>query len=429
MTGFTRWMCVAIASVVLCGCALALPGTVTTGAARVRQSVAKLAPIYSFRGSPDGADPIAAMVAPTVGSWTLLGVTYLGGNDNNGLLFGLTETSDGIWSEQVLYKFGGTSHQDGSHPNFVFINPKRRNALDVIVTTYAGGSSNNGTLIELEPSSKGTWSERFVYSFGGAPDGASPQGLLDEDKRGNLYGTTSTGGTGGSGTVYKMAPTASGYAESVLYNFQDGADGGVPYGGVILGQKGVLYGTTVTGGSYAAGTVFALVPSSSGYTERVLYGFAGYPDGASPYSGLCLDAHGDLFGTTTNGGTANRGTVFEIIQTSTGTEERPLWSFHNTGAGSNPYGGVLVSANGTIVGTTYSGGSRGLGTIFTLEPMHSTYVEKDESFTGADGADPYAAPFLDRAANLYATASAGGKLKKGTVVRGGLFHPHCRTTE
>jgi uncharacterized repeat protein (TIGR03803 family) len=341
-------------------------------------------------------------------------------------VYGLTQSKKGPWKESVLYTFTGYPN-DGSEPTDSN-NRVRKVTYSGVVTTIAGGTSNNGTLVEFTPTS-GPWTESFIYSFGGTPDGANPNGDLLADKQSNLYGTTSAGGTYGAGTVYRMRPKGASFTETVLYSFKSGTDGDHPYAGLIMDKKGALYGTTVEGGSTGSGTVFKLTPASgSSYTESVLYSFQGPPnDGAAPYGALtpaggslALAADGKVVGMTSSGGNKGDGIVYELTPSGPTYTESVLWNFGSvSGDGAYPYGGVCTDKNGVIYGTTRaggSGGSSGLGTFFTLTPVSGTYKEAVYSFTGANGANPYAGPSIDSKGNLYVTTAAGGTKNNGAVM-------------
>lgn len=155
---------------------------------------------------------------------------------------------------------------------------------------------------------------KAIHSFGGA-DGSSPQGGVVFDAAGNLYGTTTAGGANEAGTVFELAPLASGsWAERVLYSFLfNGQDGYGPRGGVIFDAAGNLYGTTLAGGAYGYGSVYELTPSGHDWLEKLLYSFApNGKDGVQPGFGLALDSAGNLYGTTCAGGAFGSGTVFEV---------------------------------------------------------------------------------------------------------------------
>ncbi len=153
-----------------------------------------------------------------------------------------------------------------------------------------------------------------MHRFAGAPnDGANPYAGLIRDHAGNFYGTTYAGGTADLGTVFKIDTTGT---ETVLYSFQGGTDGSHPWAPVAMDASGNLYGTTTEGGSLntlicgsGCGTVFKLDGSGN---ETVVHSFDGFPDGNRPMDGLVLGSDGNFYGTTTHGGTAGAGTIFKI---------------------------------------------------------------------------------------------------------------------
>ena len=189
-------------------------------------------------------------------------------------------------------------------------------------------------------------------------DGAYPEAGLIFDTAGNLYGTTSEGGTYGYGTVFELTPQAGGgWTEQVLHNF-NGTDGAYPYASLIFDAAGNLYGTTSGGGTYSYGTVFELTPQAGGgWTEQVLYNFNGDgTDGANPYAGLIFDAAGNLYGTTLRGGTYGGGTVFELTPKRAGAGRRRCCITSTPMSdGYYPYGGLIFDAAGNLYGTTSRG--------------------------------------------------------------------------
>jgi len=354
--------------------------------------------LYAFAGGPnDGADPQGALALGSSG--TLYGTTYRGGADGLGTVFQLSSAG----GETVLYAFAGGA-SDGADPR---AGPILDSSGTLYGTTYGGGADGLGTVFQL--SSAG--GETVLYAFaGGASDGADPRGSLIIDSAGNLYGTTSGGGASGLGTVYEVSPTG---AQTVLYSFAGGTtDGEVPLGHLVMGSGGSLYGTTSTGGAYDLGTVFRI---SLGGVETVLYSFAGTTmhDGAYPRAGLIIDGSGDLYGTTSAGGTYDLGTVFEI--SSSGTET-VLHSFAGgTSDGSDPNGSLLLGSSASLYGTTSTGGAYDLGTVFKLSPDGTEVLL--HSFAGGttDGSSPKGGLIVDSAGNLYGTTSAGGVNDDGTV--------------
>jgi uncharacterized repeat protein (TIGR03803 family) len=266
--------------------------------------------------------------------------------------------------------------------------------------------------------------------FKGGQDGANPEGSLVIDASSNLYGTTSGSGLAcqyGCGTVFELSPTSTGWKETVLHNF-NGDDGDTPLGGVVLDAAGNLYGTTEKGGGgCGCGTVFELSPGSKGWTEQVLYGFAGGSDGANPAAGVTMDASGDLYGTTFEGGSSSCtfyrgcGTVYELSPTSHGWTERVLYRFPSgPGGEAQTAGNVVFDASGNLYGTTWKGGKSACGTVFELTPSSGGKWTESTiyQFTcGGDGADPGAGVTLDAAGNIYGNAELGGVGDNGTIFK------------
>jgi uncharacterized repeat protein (TIGR03803 family) len=274
-------------------------------------------------------------------------------------------------------------------------------------TTNEGGSAGYGTVFKLVEVN-GTYREAFLYSFLGGNDGAFPSSSLVMDQAGNLYGTTSYGGgtrcfSLGCGTVFKITATGQ---ETILYAFGNVPDGENPNAGLIEDSAGNLYGTTTGGGTYSNGTVFMLNTSGQ---EAILHNFAGPPDGSGPFAGLFRDAAGNLFGTTAGGGDkpVAFGTVFEI--TSAG-EETVLYSFYNWRDEGDPRGGVIEDDAGNLYGTTLSGADSSYscdfygkcGTVFELFP-NGALITLYRFTNSGDGALPEDSLILDASGNLYGT--------------------------
>jgi uncharacterized repeat protein (TIGR03803 family) len=297
-------------------------------------------------------------------------------------------------------------------------------------TTTRGGEYGfyYGTVFELFPSTDGKWTEKILHSFGRGTDGQSPEAGLVFDAAGNLYGTTGAGGTNticdsGCGTVFELTPSTGGkWTEEVLHNFdENGKDGWDPTGGLILDAAGNLYGTAEYGGVNNYGVVFELAPDAHGtWTEKILHNFRG-EDGAAPSGSLIFDASGDLYGTTSGGGTYSGGTVFELMAGSTGAWTEKVLHYFGKGAdGSQPTGGVVFNAAGQMFGTTTYRGAYTYGAVFQLTPtVGGKWIEEIlHSFNnnGHDGNTLWAAtPILDGAGNLYCTTLWGGVYNDGTV--------------
>ncbi|HEY3778600.1 MAG TPA: choice-of-anchor tandem repeat GloVer-containing protein [Rhizomicrobium sp.] len=305
---------------------------------------------------------------------------------------------------RVLYTFKGGS--DGSGPVASLI---RDAAGNLYGTTEYGGTSGFGTVFRFAPD--GT--ETVLYSFAGGEDGAYPAAALIMDGSGNFYGTTVGGGNGGCegegcGTVFKLAPDGT---ETVLHAFAGGSDGSGPAAGLIMDISGDLYGTTAAGGgtgcySYGCGTVFKLAPDGA---ETVLYAFQGGSDGGNPSAGLIADKSGNLYGTTQYGGTGgivSAGTVFEVTPDG---QEKVLWDFCSKDScedGEFPVAGLIRDKAGNLYGTTTWGGI--VGTAFKLAP-DGTLATLHGFTDDPDGANPFGGLVMDKAGNLYGTTESGGK--------------------
>jgi uncharacterized repeat protein (TIGR03803 family) len=183
-------------------------------------------------------------------------------------------------------------------------------------TTENDGAFGDGTVFQVSPGGNGQWTLSNIYDFAGASDGALPAAGLVIDAAGNLYGTTGAGGLT-YGVVFELSPSSGGqWNESVLYTFTK-TDGRWPSDDLALDAAGNLYGTGYSGGSsqmclYGCGTVFELTPNGGTWTQTILHNFNDGTDGSYPTAGLVLDSAGNLYGTTTEGGSGNQGVVFEI---------------------------------------------------------------------------------------------------------------------
>jgi uncharacterized repeat protein (TIGR03803 family) len=296
--------------------------------------------LYSFLAGY-GAFPAAGLVEDAKGS--LYGTTTVGGTYNLGTVFKLGKKGN----ETVLHSFRGGGDGEGPHDGLV---------QDAKGNFYGTTST---TVFKLNKSGK----IKTLYAFTGPPDGANPIGNLVRDAAGNLYGTTQYGGAFKYyGTVFKVDKTGK---ETVLHSF-NGRDGNWPQAGLVRDAEGNLYGTTFWGdgtgcGGAGCGTVFKLDTKRK---ETVVHSFT-RTDGAFPVASLVRDAAGNLYGTTEGGGSSDAGTVFMLDTTG---KETVLHSFGGGADGSEPVAGLLLDDEGNLYGTTSYGGSDGAGTVFKLTP-------------------------------------------------------------
>ena len=256
------------------------------------------------------------------------------------------------------------------------------------------------------------WMETVLYRFRGGNDGGFPSyGGLAFDEAGNLYGTTDEGGLYGYGAVFELTPTNGGWTESTIYSFTGGQDGGDPSAGVIFDKEGNLYGAT-QGAGY--GTIFELTPSSTGWTETTIYSFANGNDGRNPASTLISDASGNFYGSTLYGGQNQGGTVFELTRSGGSWSFQVLYSLVGI---RGPIGVLAMDAAGNIFGATNEGGIYEFGSAFELSPSNGqwTYTSLHD-FTGRnDGGYVVGGVTLDSNGNLYGTASEGGQYNGGVI--------------
>lgn len=328
--------------------------------------------LHKFRGKPDGAIPECRVIVKATGH--LFGTTWGGGANNLGTAFVSVPpaVSGGEWTEQPIYSFGNSS-TDGLNPNAGLVAGKQ----GLYGVTFGGGASGRGTVFQLTPpsDSKSPWTETILHSFAASGDAAFPSSELVMDEHGNLYGTTTLGGTNNLGAVYEVSPPkapGAPWTEAVIFSF-NGSDGTLPAGRLLLDGSGALYGTTDGGGAGSEGTVFKLTPpvvAGDPWSETVLYSFSGGVDGSNPAAGVVMDNKGRLFGTAQHGGTGDPkvgGVVFELDPPTVAGgawTETVLHSFSGLD-GFLPNSRLTLRKDG-MYGTTAEGGRFGTGTVFVL---------------------------------------------------------------
>jgi uncharacterized repeat protein (TIGR03803 family) len=278
-------------------------------------------------------------------------------------------------------------------------------------------------------------SGKIIYTFAGGADGANPESDLILDAAGNLYGTTSAGGTSANcGTVFELIRTGNSWKHQVLYSFAGApTDGCNPQAGLVLDKAGNLYGTTSGGGNAGCGcgTVFELTPNSQGgWNETILYNFGSYSgDGQQPKTDLVFDTQGYLYGTTSFGGDNNCGfgygcgTVFELSPHSNGTwSENTIHTFSGRpNDGQGPTTPLALDAEGNLYGATYLGGAgkchlapdiTGCGAVYELTPSATRGWTENliYSFHHGQGTAvfPSGALLLEKGGRILGTSYNGG---------------------
>jgi uncharacterized repeat protein (TIGR03803 family) len=328
-------------------------------------------------------------------------------------------------AETILHHFGdGTVASDGDYPSSAPVLGADGNFYSV--TTY-GGTAGGGALYRITPAGMVT----LLHNFGDGSltnDGKNPNSLL-LGSDGNFYGTTTTGGKNGSGTVFKLVPPTTAKPSGVytlVYSFGTITSDGVTPVSVILAANGDLYGTTHAGGTQSLGTIFQIVPGTGGCT--LLHSFGSVTsDGTSPTSGLVQGTDLNLYGTTAAGGTASGGTVFKIT---TGGTYTILHNFNDGSVAEDGYGypsALVQGADGNFYGTTNEGGVRGYGTAYKITSLgvetilydfgntSGTYVSVNPggsaSYGGGNGL------LLAADGNFYGTTDVSSPYGSGTIYK------------
>ena len=242
----------------------------------------------------------------------------------------------------------------------------------------------------------------------GLPSGASYAVGVGRHPAARSCSVANGNGSVGSADVTDVAVSCVPGTESVLHLFQaDPSDGVTPFGGLLRGNDGILYGLTYVGGANNFGAVFTLAADG---TATVLYSFRGGADGANPHGGLMQGSDGNLYGMTVNGGDFGQGTVFVI--TPAGAES-VLHSFGSGAGGQYPYGSLIQASDGNFYGMSLYGGANGLGAVFMIHPDGSEMVI--HSFAGTDGQSPTGTLLQGSDGNLYGMTGSGGDYGGGVI--------------
>jgi uncharacterized repeat protein (TIGR03803 family) len=331
----------------------------------------------------------------------------------------------------VIHNFTGGA--DGSNPQSLIVGP----GGNLYGPTFAGAAGFGG-VYELKHNGTG-WTFNPLYNFAGGNDGAGPQFLTFNN--GILYGTTQSGGGGGScptnnypgcGTVFKMTPHATfcpsfscAWTETTLYRFTGAADGWAPRAPVF--NMGNIFGTTAYGAHSGCafgdgcGVVFELSPSGGNWTENTLYSFTGEADGGNPDDGSAtFDSAGNFYGTTVIGGSSACGTVFQLSRSGSGWTENVIHNFAGASDGGGPYSGLISDSSGNLYGATYGGSTFGScagadATVFEFVNSSGVLTYTRIYDFGCTQCGPLRAPVMDSAGNLWGAAEKAGPLGYGMV--------------
>jgi hypothetical protein len=409
--------------------------------------------LHTFTGVEGGSSEAPAGGLTFNVSGDLFGTTSEGGTGEfaDGTVFEMTLKAGGGFTFQTIHQFSQATG-DGSNPGSALLFDAEGNLYGVT----PNGGNGCGIVYELSPPAVtgGEWTETFLHKFeSNGDDGCNPSGRLIFDKAGDLFGVTFNGGGGasgifetlcsnGCGTAYKLHLADGVWTQTILHHFTgEGAPDGVsPSGGVAFDKAGNLWGATVFGGAGNSstcgdadgglglcGTVFELTPNANGtvWTESTLYSFVDASTGWNPFSGVIVDAAGNLVGTTENGGIGLQGTVFEITPLGGGkVTESLIHQFDGEADGAFPNSGLTLGAAGNLYGVVAQGGGKGgenvctedsdesCGIVYKLTPGSGSSFTETILYTflgGADGAGP-GDDVLAFGANgeIFGTAFGGG---------------------
>jgi uncharacterized repeat protein (TIGR03803 family) len=428
-------------------------GANDAGSVFVLTSAFTEAPIYSFSASAaEGANPQVTLARGSNGNF--YGTTLNGGPADTGTVF--TITPDGTLA--TLHTFGDVRPTNGSIPAGELVQGSDGSFYGV---TSGGGGNSLGTIFSLTPSGTlntlysfaqtdganpaagllqandgsfyaallngGAYGSGTVFRFtsGGtsanlhdfgasSTDGLNPAAALIEASDGNFYGTTSGGGANGKGTVFRLTPDGS---LTTLYSFGSGSDGSLPLAGLVPGPNNKFYGTTSSGGTANKGTLFAITGAGT-LTTLHNFGDGTSSDGATPEAGLILGSDGNLYGITRAGGINDKGTVFRITTDGTNGTLTTLYSFGSTaGDGTNPDGRLAQGRDGNYYGTTNGGGANDKGTVFQITPDGALTTLYSFGSAAYDASNPLGGLLLAQDGSFYGTASSGGRNGTGAVFK------------
>jgi len=390
--------------------------------------------IHIFANAPDGWEPNAGLVADQAGN--LYGTTVVGGSFQCcGSVFELSPPTSrgGAWTEWVIYSFT-QANDGGQYPMGTLLIDHQGNLYGTTLANQIKDGFGGGSIVfELSPPATpgGTWSKADLYKFPTSQKiGADARGNLIMDGLGDLFATTSQGEDNAPGEIFELRPpaiTGSRWRRVTLHNFGAAGDGANVNNNLIM-RHGSIYGTTYMGGAGGKGTVFELKQVSGVWRERVIYSFIG-SEAAFPRAGLTFDSAGNLYGTTLGGGTAKCqcGVVFKLsppVASGDAWTETTLYSFTDGKDGGYPLASLIVDKAGNLYGTASGGGLRNTltnnnGTVFELSPPTATGVAWTlttlHEFGGpayGDGRTPLGELFALKG-KLYGTTFVGGDTLAG----------------
>ena len=357
----------------------------------VRPNAGQLVSLYAFKGQPDGSSPQGGVVIDAAGN--IFGTTQSGGSTNDGSVYEL-QPSGSTYTEQVILSY---SVSDGDQP---VATPAMDSADDIFSIAPTGGKSDWGTVVKLQPTGKGKYRKAAFHAFD-VTDGATPEGII---RAGSVfYATTYFGGASNAGTIVSIK--GAHLKPTVLYSFGKNGSGFFPDWRLAPGSRGTYFGTTASAPASGSGTVFKFTPSQTPPVST-LFTFATASQGQIP-NGVVPAKNGDLFGTTQQGGSTGLGVLYKLSAGKSGYTEQILHTFTGANGDGEYPRGTLVLVGNTLYGTTTGGGSMASGTIFQVQTSGNGYAVMYSFKNSSDGASPLGDLLLSNGA-LYGVSAAGG---------------------
>lgn len=337
----------------------------------------------------------------------LYGTSGSGGIYNHGMIFRITTGGD----YQALVHFTNNGARNKGKE------PAGRMAVGADGTLYGattvGGANGKGTVFKMTPEGELTTLVSLTGNTGAAM-GSQPYGGVIVGPDGNIYGTTQYGGTNDIGTIFKLTP--AGVFTTLVSFTGNGATnkGSYPNGSLTFGADGLLYGMTGRGGELNRGTIFRMTLAGELTTLVEFTGATGSHPGGEPWGSLTLGNDGNFYGLTSQGSIADSGTVFRLAPDGTHTVLTPV-----SGNGAKPNGDLCLGPDGNFYSLASSGGSSGYGTVFCVTPAGeiTTLIHFTSNGANDKGATPNGSLCLGPDGNLYGVTRVGGAADRGTVFR------------
>jgi uncharacterized repeat protein (TIGR03803 family) len=352
-----------------------------------------------FAGTANGSYPYTTLMITSTGR--IFGATSQGGTNNNGTLYEYNPSTN------VLTKRRDFSTADGRFPLAPLVEADNGRLYGL---AGSGGTNGQGTLFEFNLSTN-TFTKKIDFA---GTNGNTPYPGFVKAANGKLYGMTNGGGVSNVGVVFEY-DVASNTLTKKLDFFLDpatgkGLNGMVPTSNFTLSSTGLLYGTTSQGGSAGAGVIFEYNTSTNSYSKKIDFFYS--PNGSYSFGGLAQAANGKLYGMTQIGGVNDEGALFEFNPN--GNVYTKLYDFNST-SGNYPTGSLAAAPDGKLYGMTPNAGSFDQGTLFEFDPATNTFTKKVDFDYNSNGSEPQGSLLLASNNKFYGMTNSGGQTGDGVL--------------